>query len=89
MQDTPDRLRLLRAAALAGHGVRAGCFRPPPVLAGRACLRLAARATLTERDFIAVRRALAAVAGQTQPAGQPARAPAPASLPTPAGRRSP
>jgi 8-amino-7-oxononanoate synthase len=46
----------------AENGVRAGCFRPPSVPAGRSCLRLAARATLTQRDFAAVARALAAVA---------------------------
>jgi 8-amino-7-oxononanoate synthase len=45
----------------AEHGVRAGCFRPPSVPAGRSCLRLAAHATLTERDFTVVSRALAAV----------------------------
>jgi 8-amino-7-oxononanoate synthase len=45
----------------AGHGVRAGCFRPPSVPAGQACLRLAARASLTESDFAAAVRALAAV----------------------------
>jgi 8-amino-7-oxononanoate synthase len=55
----------------AEHGVRAGCFRPPSVPAGRSCLRLAARATLTERDFAAVARALAAVAHD---AGVPASA---------------
>jgi 8-amino-7-oxononanoate synthase len=43
------------------HGVRVGCFRPPSVPAGRSCLRLAAHATLTERDFTVVSRALAAV----------------------------
>jgi len=58
----------------AEHGVRAGCFRPPSVPAGRSCLRLAARATLTERDFAAVRQALAAVARD-------------ADAPAPAGRR--
>jgi 8-amino-7-oxononanoate synthase len=58
------------------HGVRAGCFRPPSVPAGRSCLRLAARATLTERDFAAVSGALAAVARD-------------AGVHTPAGRRSP
>jgi 8-amino-7-oxononanoate synthase len=58
----------------AGHGVRAGCFRPPSVPAGRSCLRLAARATLTERDFAAVADALAAVARE-------------AGVPAPAGRR--
>ncbi len=80
--------------ACARHGVAAGCFRPPSVPAGRACLRLAARATLTERDFSAVRRALAAVAQQIQPpeaAGRPAQAPAPApaDLPAAAGGRAP
>ncbi len=45
----------------AGHGVRAGCFRPPSVPVGQACLRLAARASLTESDFAAAVRALAAV----------------------------
>jgi 8-amino-7-oxononanoate synthase len=45
----------------AGHGVRAGCFRPHSVPAGQACLRLAARASLTENDFAAAVRALAAV----------------------------
>jgi 8-amino-7-oxononanoate synthase len=57
----------------AEHGVRAGCFRPPSVPAGRSCLRLAARATLTQRDFAAVARALAAVArdvGVRVPAGR-------------------
>ncbi len=45
----------------AGHGVRAGCFRPPSVPVGQACLRLAARASLAESDFAAPVRALAAV----------------------------
>ena len=45
----------------AEHGVRVGCFRPPSVPAGRSCLRLAAHATLTQRDFTVVSRALAAV----------------------------
>jgi 8-amino-7-oxononanoate synthase len=45
----------------AEHGVRAGCFRPPSVPAGGSCLRLAARATLTERDFAAISLALTAV----------------------------
>jgi 8-amino-7-oxononanoate synthase len=45
----------------AGHGVRVGCFRPPSVPVGQACLRLAARASLTESDFAAAVRALSAV----------------------------
>ena len=45
----------------AGHGVRAGCFRPPSVPNGQACLRLTGRASLTENDFATAARALAAV----------------------------
>jgi 8-amino-7-oxononanoate synthase len=45
----------------AGHGVRAGCFRPPSVPRGQACLRLTGRANLTDSDFAAAARALAAV----------------------------
>jgi 8-amino-7-oxononanoate synthase len=44
----------------ARHGVRAGCFRPPSVPAGQACLRLTGRAGLTERDFTVATRALTA-----------------------------
>jgi 8-amino-7-oxononanoate synthase len=43
------------------EGVRAGCFRPPSVPAGRACLRLTARATMTEHDYALACGALAAV----------------------------
>jgi 8-amino-7-oxononanoate synthase len=32
----------------AAHGVQVGCFRPPSVPAGQACLRLTARANLSE-----------------------------------------
>jgi 8-amino-7-oxononanoate synthase len=45
----------------AGHGVRAGCFRPPSVPPGQACLRLTARANLTEVDLRTAFRALGAV----------------------------
>ena len=45
----------------AAHGVRAGCFRPPSVPAGRACLRLTARANLTEVDLDTAFRALGVV----------------------------
>jgi len=45
----------------AGRGVRAGCFRPPSVLPGQACLRLTARANLTEVDLAVAFRALGAV----------------------------
>ncbi|HEV2377392.1 MAG TPA: 8-amino-7-oxononanoate synthase [Streptosporangiaceae bacterium] len=40
------------------HGVLAGCFRPPSVPPGQSCLRLTARAGLSELDFAAVDRAL-------------------------------
>jgi 8-amino-7-oxononanoate synthase len=57
-----DAARAAQAQRIcAGHGVRAGCFRPPAVPAGQACLRLAARASLTESDFAAAVRALASV----------------------------
>jgi 8-amino-7-oxononanoate synthase len=49
----------------AGHGVRAGCFRPPSVPAGEACLRLTGRADMTMRDFAVAARALAAVSEHT------------------------
>jgi 8-amino-7-oxononanoate synthase len=45
----------------ARDGVRAGCFRPPSVPPGQACLRLTARATMTESDFAIASRALAKV----------------------------
>jgi 8-amino-7-oxononanoate synthase len=45
----------------AAHGVRVGCFRPPSVPAGAACLRLTGRATLTEIDISVASRALAIV----------------------------
>jgi 8-amino-7-oxononanoate synthase len=45
----------------AAYGVRAGCFRPPSVRPGEACLRLTARANLTEVDLATAFRALAAV----------------------------
>jgi 8-amino-7-oxononanoate synthase len=45
----------------ADHGVNAGCFRPPSVPVGGACLRLSGRASLGEIDFTRASRALAAV----------------------------
>ena len=59
MGDPADALGAQRVCA--AHGVRAGCFRPPSVPPGQACLRLTGRATLTENDFAAASRALAAV----------------------------
>ncbi|QKW34486.1 8-amino-7-oxononanoate synthase [Actinomadura sp. NAK00032] len=56
----------LRAAEIcAEHGLRAGCFRPPSVPKGRACLRLTARATLDESDLTRLGAALADVASST------------------------
>jgi 8-amino-7-oxononanoate synthase len=52
----------------AEHGVSAGCFRPPSVPPGRSCLRLTARANLTEAGFAAAARALAAVSGHVRSA---------------------
>ncbi|HTU75430.1 MAG TPA: 8-amino-7-oxononanoate synthase [Trebonia sp.] len=45
----------------ADHGVNVGCFRPPSVPVGGACLRLTGRASLAEIDFATASRALAAV----------------------------
>jgi 8-amino-7-oxononanoate synthase len=54
----------LRAAEIcAAHGVRVGCFRPPSVPAGRACLRITAPASLTEADLTVLGKALGQVAG--------------------------
>ncbi|QXJ24653.1 8-amino-7-oxononanoate synthase [Actinomadura graeca] len=56
----------LRAAEIcAEHGVRVGCFRPPSVPKGRACLRLTARATVDEADLTRLAAALAEVARST------------------------
>ncbi|MQA94541.1 MAG: aminotransferase class I/II-fold pyridoxal phosphate-dependent enzyme [Streptosporangiales bacterium] len=52
------------AAACAERGVRLGCFRPPSVPVGRSCLRITARADLTEGDMERLGTALAAVAGR-------------------------
>jgi 8-amino-7-oxononanoate synthase len=55
------------SVALAGQricaaaGVRVGCFRPPSVPPGQACLRLTGRATLREIDLNLVARVLAEV----------------------------
>jgi 8-amino-7-oxononanoate synthase len=55
------RLAVAAQQACAGHGVRVGCFRPPSVPDGGACLRLTGRASLTEIDLATASRALAAV----------------------------
>lgn len=68
MGDPGDALRAQRI--FAAHGVRAGCFRPPSVPHGQACLRLTGRATLTEDDFATASRALAAVRDHCRIAAQ-------------------
>jgi 8-amino-7-oxononanoate synthase len=45
----------------AAQGVRVGCFRPPSVPAGQACLRLTGRANLSEVHLALAFRALGAV----------------------------
>jgi 8-amino-7-oxononanoate synthase len=57
--DPRDALAAQRACAQLG--VRVGCFRPPSVPPGLACLRLTGRAPLTENDFILGSRAMAIV----------------------------
>jgi 8-amino-7-oxononanoate synthase len=58
----------VRAAEIcAGHGVRVGCFRPPAVPPGRACLRLTARASLEEAELTMVTSALTGVREQIGP----------------------
>ncbi|GLW06299.1 8-amino-7-oxononanoate synthase [Microtetraspora sp. NBRC 13810] len=57
----PD-VALAGAAICVENGVRAGCFRPPSVPAGRSCLRLTARANLSSDDLAVITVALTAVA---------------------------
>jgi 8-amino-7-oxononanoate synthase len=58
----------VRAAEICReHGARVGCFRPPSVPKGRACLRITARASLTESQLTALSGALQAVAAETNP----------------------
>ena len=49
------------ATACLDRGVRVGCFRPPSVPVGRSCLRLTARADLTDADLARVGAVLAGV----------------------------
>jgi 8-amino-7-oxononanoate synthase len=55
-------IALAAQQACAATGVRVGCFRPPSVPAGEACLRLTGRATLTDEDFRVAQQALAVAA---------------------------
>ena len=55
----------------AEYGVKVGCFRPPSVPEGRACLRLTARANLSDAEVAQAARALGAVARTLRaPAGR-------------------
>jgi 8-amino-7-oxononanoate synthase len=63
-----DPRAALRAAEIcAAHGVRVGCFRPPSVPDGRACLRITAPASLTEADLAVLSKALGQVAEEVSP----------------------
>lgn len=53
------RRAVAAAASCLADGVRVGCFRPPSVPPGRSCLRLTARADLTEDDLARAESALA------------------------------
>jgi 8-amino-7-oxononanoate synthase len=55
------RRAVAAAVACLDRGVRIGCFRPPSVPAGRSCLRLTARATLTDAEVAQVADVLEAV----------------------------
>jgi 8-amino-7-oxononanoate synthase len=58
----------LRAADIcAANGVRVGCFRPPSVPHGRACLRITAPASLTDADLTVLDKALGEVADEIPP----------------------
>lgn len=59
------------AETCAAHGVRVGCFRPPSVPHGRACLRLTARANLGEAEVMKVTGALTGVRRQIGPYSAP------------------
>ena len=63
-----DPRAALRAAEIcAEHGVRVGCFRPPSVPEGHACLRITAPASLTEADLTVLGKALGEVADEIAP----------------------
>ena len=57
------RRAVAAAAASLDAGVRVGCFRPPSVPDGRSCLRLTARADLTDDDLARAELALKAALG--------------------------
>jgi 8-amino-7-oxononanoate synthase len=67
--DPGDALRAARICA--ARGVRVGCFRPPSVPHGRACLRVTAPASLTEADLTVLAKALGQVADEISPYSLP------------------
>jgi 8-amino-7-oxononanoate synthase len=58
----PERA-VTAAADCLSRGVRVGCFRPPSVPVGRSCLRLTARADLTDTDLATIAGVLRDVLG--------------------------
>jgi 8-amino-7-oxononanoate synthase len=58
----PSEAALRAVLICAERGVRAGCFRPPSVPAGRSCLRLTAQANLGSDDLAVIRGALTVMA---------------------------
>ncbi len=61
------RAALRGAEICAERGLKVGCFRPPSVPAGRACLRITARASLNEVELTALEQGLGAVAQAVAP----------------------
>ena len=57
------RRAVAAAAACLDAGVRVGCFRPPSVPPGRSCLRLTARADLSDDDLARAELAIKAALG--------------------------
>ncbi|GAA0947795.1 8-amino-7-oxononanoate synthase [Actinocorallia libanotica] len=56
------RAALRGAETCLENGLKVGCFRPPSVPEGRACLRITARASLDESELTALEQGLRAVA---------------------------
>ena len=62
--------------ACLARGIRVGCFRPPSVPEGEACLRLTARADLSAADLVRAAEVVHAALGRGQRrAGRPAERP--------------
>jgi len=61
------RAALRGAEICAEQGLKVGCFRPPSVPEGRACLRITARASLNEVELTGLDQGLGAVAQAVAP----------------------